>query len=179
MAGTSTALYLLRMDSSMNYCPQCGQELSLDEIDGGERLKCSSKSCDYVHWDNPTPVVAAIVEIDECVVLTRNKGWPEKWFGIVAGFLEKGETPEEGVLREVKEELGLGGEIMSFVGTYSFFERNQLILAYHVQAEGEIQQGQELEEVKLVPIDDLRPWPVGTGPALRDWLKARKMSSDD
>lgn len=157
----------------MNFCPQCGQKLVLADVDGRERLKCTSDSCDFVHWDNPTPVVAAIVEMDDCIVLTRNKGWPEKWFGIVAGFLEKGETPDEAILREVTEELGLKGEIISFVGYYSFIERNQLILAFHVQAQGEIQMGEELEQVKLVPIDKVRPWPMGTGPALRDWLETR------
>jgi len=175
MVGISTIYHLLMMESSMNYCPLCTYELRLDEVDGHERLKCTSITCEYVHWDNPTPVVAGIVEIDDCVVLTRNKGWPEKWFGIVAGFLEKGETPEEAILREVEEELGLEGELVSFVGTYSFFERNQLILAYHVQAEGVIQLGHELEKVKLVPIADVRPWPMGTGPALRDWLISQKV----
>jgi NAD+ diphosphatase len=160
----------------MIFCPQCGQKLVLADVDGRERLKCTSDSCDFVHWDNPTPVVAAIVEIDNCVVLTRNKGWPEKWFGLVAGFLEKGETPESAVLREVKEELGLEGEIVSFVGTYSFFERNQLILAFHVQAQGKIQLGEELEEIKLIPPEEVRPWSMGTGPALKDWLNARGYS---
>ena len=163
----------------MNFCPQCGQELVSTKIDDRSRLACTSPSCDFVHWDNPTPVVAGIVEIDGCVVLTRNKGWPEKWYGVVAGFLERGETPEEAILREVQEELGLEGELISFVGTYSFFERNQLILAYHIQADGEIQLGPELEHAKLVPINKVRPWPMGTGPALRDWLEARKLDSKD
>jgi NAD+ diphosphatase len=162
----------------MKFCPQCGQALVKAKIDGRTRLRCSAPDCDFVHWDNPTPIVAAIVEIDGCVVLTRSKGWPEKWFGIVAGFLEKGETPETAVLREVREELGLEGEIVSFVGHYSFFERNQLILAFHIQAQGEIQLGEELEEVKLIPPDEVRPWSMGTGPALRDWLEARSPDRD-
>jgi NADH pyrophosphatase NudC (nudix superfamily) len=162
------------MDKSMKFCPQCGHELAPIEIDDHSRLTCASPSCDFVHWDNPTPVVAGIVEINGCVVLTRNKGWPEKWYGVVAGFLEKGETPEDAILREVEEELGLAGELISFVGYYSFFERNQLILAYHIRTEGEIQLGPELEHAKLVPIDEVRPWPMGTGPALRDWLEARQ-----
>jgi NAD+ diphosphatase len=161
----------------MNFCPQCGQELILAEVDDRTRLRCTSPTCDFVHWDNPTPVVAAIVEHDDCVVLTRNKGWPEKWFGIVTGFLEKGETPESAVLREVKEELNLEGEIVSFVGNYSFFERNQLILVFHVQAQGEILLGEELEEIKLIPPEKVRPWSRGTGPALRDWLESRKSST--
>ena len=117
--------------------------------------------------------MAAIVEHEGKVILTRNKGWPEKWFGIVAGFLEKDETPEEGVLREVKEELGLDGEIVSFIGHYAFEMRNQVISAYHVRAEGEIVIGDELESIKTLPPEEIRPWSLGTGPALKDWLAAR------
>jgi NAD+ diphosphatase len=143
-------------------------------INGRSRLACASSDCDYVFWDNPIPVVASLVELDGDVVLVRTKGWPEKWHGIVAGFLERGETPEAGVLREVREELGLEGEIVQFIGTYIFEEMNQLILAYHIRAEGEIVLGDELAEAKRVPPDKLRPWPVGTGPAVRDWLARRQ-----
>src|SRR5262245_5236726 len=97
-------------------------------IDGCVRLACSSR-CGYVFYGNPTPVVAAIVERDGAVVLVRNKGWPESWFGLVTGFLERGETPEQGVLREVKEELGLAGDVGELVGVYAFIERNQIIIA--------------------------------------------------
>jgi len=158
----------------MSFCLQCGHRLVWIEVDRRRRLKCGSPSCNFVHWDNPTPIVAGIVELDGCVVLVRNKGWPEKWLGIVAGFLERGETPEAAILREVKEELGLDGEIVTFVGNYSFFERNQLILAFYIQAQGEIQMGEELEEVKMILPEEVRPWSKGTGPALKDWLEARK-----
>ena len=117
--------------------------------------------------------MAAIVEHEGKVILTRSRGWPEKWVGIVAGFLEKGETPEQGVLREVKEELGLDGEIVSFVGHYAFNLRNQIIFAYHIRAEGKITLGDELESIKAVPPEEVRPWSLGTGPALKDWLDSR------
>ncbi|MFZ5909724.1 MAG: NUDIX domain-containing protein [Chloroflexota bacterium] len=155
-----------------NFCPQCAAPLETIQVEGKPRLKCPS--CDFVHWDNPVPVVAAIVERQGKVILTRSKGWPEKWLGIVAGFLEKGETPEEGVLREVKEELGLDGEIVEFVGHYAFEMRNQVIFAYHIRAEGQIVLGDELESIKAVPPEDVRPWSLGTGPALKDWLTSRK-----
>ncbi|MCJ7685476.1 MAG: NUDIX hydrolase, partial [Desulfobacteraceae bacterium] len=90
------------------------------------------------------------------------------------GFLERGETPDEGVLREVKEELGLEGRIESFVGYYSFLEMNQLILAFHVKGEGEIIIGMELDEIKLIRPEKLRPWRFGTGLAIKDWLETRK-----
>ncbi len=161
------------MPPSMKFCPTCASKLVPE--DRGDRiyLTCSSESCDFVFYDNPVPVVAALVEHGQTVLLVRNKGWPEKWYGLVSGFLEKGETPEEGVLREVKEEVGLRGEIIDFIGAYAFQEMNQVILAYHVRAYGEIVLGEELAGVKAVPPDKLRPWPLGTGHAVRDWLAAR------
>ena len=153
-------------------CPQCGAELVEAKIGGHERQKCPA--CGFVFWDNPIPVVAAIVEREGKVILTRNKGWPEKWLGIVAGFLEKGETPEQGVLREVKEELGLDGEIVAFVGHYASEQRNQIIFAFHVRAEGEIVIGDELVAIKALAPEEIRPWDIGTGPALKDWLASRQ-----
>jgi NADH pyrophosphatase NudC (nudix superfamily) len=154
------------------YCPTCATPLADAEIGGFTRRKCPA--CDFVFWDNPTPVVAAIVEHEGKVILTRSKGWPKGWLGIVAGFLEKGETPEVGALREVKEELGLDGVIVSFIGHYAFEMRNQIIFAYHIRAEGQIIIGDELESIKALPPEEIRPWDVGTGPALKDWLSSRK-----
>jgi NAD+ diphosphatase len=159
--------------AGMNFCPRCAAPLLPRSIEGRERLACSADSCDYVFYDNPVAVLAALVEHRETVLLVRNKGWPEKWYGLVTGFLEKGESPEEGVLREVREELGLPGEVISFIGAYPFVEMNQLILAYHVRAQGEIALGEELAGVKAIPPDQLRPWPLGTGHAVRDWLERR------
>jgi len=159
------------------FCPQCATELVAAEVDGRSRTKCPA--CDFVFWDNPIPVVAAVVEHAGKVILTRSKGWPERWLGIVAGFLEKDETPEEAVLREVKEELGLDGEIVSFIGHYSFALRNQVIFAYHIRAEGEIALGEELESIKALPPEEIRPWDMGTGPALKDWLAARAKTAQE
>jgi NAD+ diphosphatase len=160
----------------MKYCPLCGRPLKTTDVAGRERLVCSAE-CGYVFWDNPVPVVAAIVELGDSVVLVRNKEWPERFHGIVTGFLEKDESPESAILRELKEELSLAGEIVGFVGNYAFFQKNQVILAYHIKAHGEIVLGDELAAYKLVPPSELRPWSLGTGPAVRDWLEKREIKS--
>jgi len=158
----------------MKYCPLCREPLTNKIFEGVERLACSSETCSYIFYNNPVPVVTAIVELGGRIVLCHKKGMPETWFGIVAGFLEKGETPAQAVLREVEEELGLKAEISEFIGDYSFFMANQLILAYHVRAQGEIAIGSEIDAVKLVLPEEIRPWPHGTGPAVKDWLEKRK-----
>lgn len=155
------------------FCPQCATEL-IDRDDLDERVRRACPHCDFVHYDNPAPVVAAIVEHDGDVILARNKAWPKTWYALVTGFLERGETAAEAVVREVKEELNLDGEIISFVGVYSFFEMNQVILAYHIRATGEVRLGEELIDYKRVPPEQLKPWPMGTGAAVRDWLAAQR-----
>jgi NADH pyrophosphatase NudC (nudix superfamily) len=121
------------------------------------------------------PVVAAIVERNGEVILVRNVGRPEGWYGLVAGFLEKGEHPEAGIRREIDEEIGLAVRDLTFLGIYPFELRNQIIICYHALAEpGEIRiAAGEIASYKSVLIERLRPWPLGTGPALRDWLATR------
>lgn len=155
------------------FCPQCATALSRAERAGRERLVCSSEACGWVHWDNPLPVVAALVEHPSGIVLVRNVGWPETWFGLVTGFLERDESPEQGILREIEEELGLQAEIVGWIGLYPFPLMNQLIMAWHVRAEGPIIRGEELAATKSVPVDRLKPWPFGTGQAVADWLARR------
>ena len=135
---------------------------------GRVRLCCPKDG--WVFWDNPLPVVAAIVEHEGSVILVRNQGWPEKMFGLMTGFLEKGESPEQGVLRELREELGLDGEVVRLIGVYPFEQRNELIVAYHVRAHGTLALGDEIAECKAVAREKLRPWAFGTGLAVRDWL---------
>jgi ADP-ribose pyrophosphatase YjhB (NUDIX family)/protein tyrosine phosphatase (PTP) superfamily phosphohydrolase (DUF442 family) len=161
------------MSRPFKFCPRCAKPLDTIEYDGVQRQRCPDKACGFVHWNNPVPVVAAIIEHDGRVLLARNKLWPEKFFGLVTGFLEKDETPETGILREVQEEVGLTGTIEGFVGHYGFQQMNQLIIAFHVKASGTITLNDELAEYKLLPPEQVRPWPTGTGHAMRDWLAAR------
>ena len=159
--------------AQVKYCLHCGHELSAKNINGKDYQACPAKNCAYIYWDNPLPVVAAIIENRRNVLLARNKAWPPKMFGLITGFLEKGESPENAVLREVKEELGLDARLDSMIGVYTYLEQNQIIIAYHVKAEGKIKIGEELAEVRSIPPEKVRPWPFGAGPAVKEWLEKR------
>jgi len=157
------------------YCPQCRAELAIRRLGGLDRKACPSASCDFVHWGNPTPVVAGIVERDDRVVLVQSHGGPEGWYGLVTGFLEPGEKPEDAIVREVKEEIGINASLTSYLGAYPFEQINQIIFAYHLVGEaGPITLCEhELADHREVAIEKLRPWSRGTGPAVRDWLASR------
>jgi NAD+ diphosphatase len=157
----------------MRYCPRCAAPLVQTEVGGASRLACPEGTCGYVHWDNPIPVVAAIVEHEGRVVLARNRSWPEHMYGLVTGFLERGESPQQGVAREVKEELDLDVVESHLVGVYPFERKNELIIAFHVEAEGAIRLNEELADVRAIAPERLRPWKFGTGLALADWLRGR------
>ncbi len=161
----------------MNYCPTCATELAETLIDGEIRRACAAEQCDYVHWNNPTPVLAGLVELDGKMVMAHNVAWPKEFYSVITGFLEKGETPEDGIIRETKEELNLHVLDLSLVGVYAFEQMNQVIIAYHVRAAGEVKLNHELDDYRLVPMDELQPWKFGTGLAIRDFLQQRQNQS--
>lgn len=157
------------------FCPLSGHELVDAPRGGSIRRVCPDDDCDFVHWDNPVPVVAAIVEHCDRVVLVRSHGRPDNWFGLVAGFLEKSEHPNAGMVREIEEEIGLVPSSCRYLGSYAFARMNQIIFAYHAEIDSlDIRLGEdELSGYKIVPVAELKPWTQGTGPALRDWLASR------
>jgi ADP-ribose pyrophosphatase YjhB (NUDIX family) len=162
--------------SAWHFCPLCASPLARGRTDGRERDACTG--CSWVHWDNPTPVVAAVVEVEGRVLLARNRDWPEKMFALVTGFLERGESPAAAVLREVKEETDLDADAADLIGVYEFARMNQVIIAYHVQARGTVRLSEELAEYRLIEPARLRPWTQGTGQALADWMRARGLPVD-
>ena len=157
------------------YCPRCAARLVERTVQSEVRRVCSAK-CGFVHYDNPTPVVAAVVEHNGMVVLAHNRAWPRtlsSFYGLITGFLERAESPEQCALREVKEELDLDGTSPALIGVYSFEQMNQVIIAYHVPAKGTVTLNEELDDFRHVPLHECKVWPAGTGFALRDWLRSK------
>jgi NAD+ diphosphatase len=158
--------------ATYRFCPQCAAPLSLlvrDE-DGGptERLRCTA--CDFTHWNNPTPVLAAIVQYRGQILLARNAAWSGRMFALITGFMEAGESPQEGITREIAEETNLRVSALSLVGVYDFKRMNQVIIAYHAVADGDIVLSPELLEYRLFEPARIKCWPGGTGQAMADWL---------
>ena len=161
--------------NNFRFCPQCAtplEWLALPE-DGGpkERLRCTG--CAWTHWNNPTPVLAGIVQVGDQILLSRNAAWPGRRFALITGFMEAGESPEDGIRREVKEETNLDVQALQLVGVYDFQRMNQVIIAYHAVAEGNVRLSPELAEYKMFAPHDIVCWPAGTGYAMGDWLRTQ------
>ncbi|MGA2548986.1 MAG: NUDIX hydrolase [Burkholderiaceae bacterium] len=161
------------IESEYRYCPRCATPLERRLHVERERTLCGA--CGWVHWDNPLPVLAALVEFQGRILLARNAAWSEKIFALITGFMERDETPLEGLARELKEETNLDVAHATLIGVYEFKRKNEVIIAYHVQAEGTVQLGPELVDYRLIAPEKLRPWRLGTGLAMADWMRSRNL----
>ena len=166
------------MSLAPRFCLNCGTALALiaavEDSGPKERLRCAA--CGWTHWNNPTPVLAAVIECADRegrLLLARNAAWTGRLFGLITGFMEAGETPEQGIAREVAEETALQVQSLALIGVYDFQRMNQVIIAYHALASGDIVLSPELAEYKLFTPDKVRCWRAGTGFALADWLRGR------
>ena len=157
------------------FCPQCASPLAwLAQMeDGGERQRLRCPACGWTHWNNPTPVLAAVVEYQGRILLARNAAWTNKMYALITGFMEAGETPREGIVREIAEETSLRARSLDLIGVYDFQRMNQVIIAYHAECEGEVKLSPELVDYRLFAFEQVRCWPAGTGHALADWLRSR------
>lgn len=157
----------------MRFCPNCATPLQwiASQEDSGmkDRLRCVA--CHWTHWGNPTPVLAAVVENDRGeVLLARNAMWQEGVFGLITGFMEAGESPEQGICREVMEETNLRVKALRILGSWEFLRMNQVLVAYHVCVDGDVKLSPELLEYQWKTAQEARCWPSGTGYALAHWV---------
>ncbi len=163
------------MTQAYIFCPQCAAPLAVmsQMEDGGlkDRLRCAA--CNFTHWNNPTPVLAAVIEYEGQILLARNAAWSGKTFALITGFMEAGETPLDGIAREIKEETNLDATELNLIGVYDFQRMNQVIIAYHAVTSGEVSLSPELVDYKLYSPQTVRCWPSSTGYALADWLTSR------
>lgn len=141
--------------NTYNYCPVCGSPLKTAEIEYRKRKICPS--CSWIHYENPLPVTVAYTEnlSGELLVVRRahEPGYNE--WALPGGFLESGETPQDGCLRELLEETSLFGKIDRLIGAYHRVSKmygSLLVIAYKViAADGLLQINHELYEADFYP----------------------------
>jgi NAD+ diphosphatase len=163
------------MTETFTFCPRCATPLALitQAEDGGDKQRLRCPACDFTHWNNPTPVLAAVIEYEGKILLAQNAAWPGKFYGLITGFMEAGETPLAGIAREIAEETQLEVDALTLIGVYDFQRMNQIIIAYHAVCHGVVQLSPELADYRLLAPEQVKCWPSGTGLALADWLTAR------
>lgn len=112
------------------YCPHCGTKLIRKEI-GDEGMIPFCEKCSIPLWDMfTTCIIAAVVnECGEIALLRQNYVSATKYV-CVAGIMKIGESAEETVIREVKEETGQDVEKLEFISSYPYEKKEMLMLGY-------------------------------------------------
>lgn len=101
----SHAAWLVRWRRLHRYCGACGHATEAREA-GHVRL-CTNSACGLLAFPRIDPAVIMITEYDDRCLLARQKDWPGRMHSCLAGFVEPGESAEEAVVREIREESGL------------------------------------------------------------------------
>ncbi|MCE5257076.1 MAG: NAD(+) diphosphatase [Spirochaetaceae bacterium] len=100
-----TALAYANWSLVSNYCASCGAALEDGSADYTNARVCNR--CGRVFFPRISPAIIVLIHRDDSILLAHNVSFPEGRYGLVAGFVEAGETFEQTVRREVMEEAGI------------------------------------------------------------------------
>jgi ADP-ribose pyrophosphatase YjhB (NUDIX family) len=136
--------------------------------EGDSRTRSICDHCGFVDYVNPRIVVGAVCTWEDTILLCRRSIEPRRGFWTLpAGFLEEGETVEEGVLREAREEAGADLELDGLLGVYSVPRVSQVQLFYRARLRSpEVVAGEETLAVQLATWDRI-PWDELAFPTVR------------
>ncbi|HYF08875.1 MAG TPA: NUDIX hydrolase [Acetobacteraceae bacterium] len=143
----------------------------IPEGDDRERLTCAE--CGFVAYENPKVVVGSIVTTDDGILLCRRAINPRRGhWTIPAGYLEMGETVEEGARREAWEEARARIALEGVLAIYSIARLGQVQVIFRARlAEPGFAAGPESLEVAAVPWSRI-PWDDLAFPSVRWALEA-------
>lgn len=138
-----------------SYCPYCGEKLVKKEI-GDEGLIPFCEKCKVPLWDMfTTSIIAAVV--NECgeIALLKQNYVSQVNYVCVAGVMKIGESAEETAIREIKEEIGLDVEELSYIKSYPYDKKEMLMLGYLAKVKkAEFVTSGEVDAVKWVKLED-------------------------
>lgn len=144
---------LVQWRRSMQFCPACGSPLV--SYDKETALQCTG--CGKVHYPRIEPCIITLVKKGDEILLLRTLREKEGIYSCLSGFVEIGETIEQAVKREVKEESNLEVENVRYVGSQSWPFPDQLMLAFYCDYKsGELKiQESEIKDAQWFRKDDL------------------------
>lgn len=114
------------------HCANCGSATVLAK--GGWQRNCTQ--CSANHFPRTDPVTIMLVENEGDLLLGRGRGWPERAYSALAGFVEPGESIEEAVAREVLEETGVVARDVRYIASQPWPFPSQLMMGCHSVGEG-------------------------------------------
>ena len=139
----------------MNYCPICGSEAIQKEI-GDEGLMPFCPKCKAPLWDYfNTSIICAVVNENNEVALLRQSYVSTTNYVCVAGHMKSGESAEETVKREIKEEIGQDVNQLIYIRSYPYEKKNLLMLGFLAKVKKqEFVISGEVDSVEWFPIEE-------------------------
>lgn len=137
------------------YCPYCGEKSIQKEI-GDEGLIPFCSNCSIPLWDMfSTCIICAVVNENQEIALLRQNYVSENSYVCVAGVMKFGESAEETVVREIKEELGLDVKQLQYIRSYPYEKKEMLMLGYKaVVRKDEFRLSGEVDSAKWFKFDE-------------------------
>ncbi|GAB6906359.1 NADH pyrophosphatase [Desulfosarcina cetonica] len=168
------ANHLMDWDRSHRFCGRCGQP-TVDKPD--ERAK-HCPACGLINYPRLSPAVIVAVLKGDRLLLARNKRFRGAFYSVLAGFVEPGETLEQCVMREIREEVGIAVKNIRYFGSQPWPFPNSLMVGFVADyAGGEITvDNVELMEAAWFTATDLPQVPprISIARQLIDWFVDRQ-----
>jgi NAD+ diphosphatase len=178
-AAAGRAVQLVEWARCHGYCGRCGTET----VESPDERARRCPRCGLLAFPRLAPAVIMLVERDDGrALLARNARWRGEMYSCLAGFVEPGETVEDAVRREVREEVGIAIDGLRYHGSQPWPFPHSLMLGFHARYDGgEINcDGGEIADARWFEPDDLPdlPGPISIARWLiNDWVARSRSPS--
>ena len=140
------------------FCGSCGG--AMQQVGGERAMRCPR--CELQHYPRLSPSMIVLVTRGDEVLLARSPRFVTGVYSTLAGFVETGESVEQCVAREVREEVGVEVRNLQYLGSQGWPFPHSLMLGFHAEyAGGEIvMQADEIEDAQWFSVHSLPPLPA-------------------
>jgi NAD+ diphosphatase len=177
LAVAGRAFQIVEWDRSHRYCGRCGTHTRNRT---SERAK-ECPACGYVSFPRVSPAMMVLVTRGRELLLARANRFPQAMYSALAGFVEPGESIEDCIHREVREEVGIEVERLTYFASQSWAFPHSLMIAYNAEyAGGDMRPcDDEIADARWFSVDALPqlPSPVSISRHLIDATVARLKGS--
>jgi len=143
----------------MKFCSACGASLILEIPEGDNRERHVCGQCETIHYVNPKNVVGCLLSWQGRILLCKRAIEPRSgYWTLPAGFMENGESTQQGAAREAFEEAHAQAQDLQLFGVYNLPRISQVYIMFSgVLKDGFAEAGEESLEVRLFDEDEI-PW---------------------
>ena len=164
------AVQIVDWDRTHKFCGRCGVPMELQKLERAKRCP----QCGLLSFPRLAPAIIVLIERDDRLLMARSRRFASGVYSVLAGFVEPGESIEEAVVREVKEEVGLSVKDLRYFGSQPWPFPHSLMIGFTAtHAGGEISIDEtELEDAGWFTVDQLPPLPgkISIARKLIDWF---------